>query len=231
MTSSLRLGLANAPAVNLKIEVPAKKYLLVNGQKTDSFDQNKKEITEKKRTFTIPVGGSKEVQIKLTDRQTGPESETLLFSKTQYGLFVRPGEVTWNAKSQLHVYGRAINIVRFSVPSDLEITDVKSVGLESWKLKANSDDEDWKQIKLQYRQSFEQQKEVLLQGVMKTEPEESWDAPILKVRKAASQNGTHVDSNSARGAIAIDGSNRCTPCCRNTFTHPVSEEFKLSARH
>lgn len=201
-------SIINAPAVSLQIEKPKDKFLVLNGTSLDVED-DKDAVTK----YTIPVGGLPQVVIRMTDQKSDAKSETLVFSSTQYGVFVRPGELTWQAKNKLQIFGRGIDSVRFSVPVELEIADVQSVGLESWNLEEDPDDDELTQITLKYRQSFSDNKTITLKGVMSTATDESWMFPVLNVRGAASQTGRALiqvppgirlqqeDSDGARPAV------------------------------
>ena len=229
-----KFSLINAPAVQLEIEKPKDKFLVINGIPLGSSEDQ-----DEAKKYSIPLGGLQTAEIKITDQQTGPKAETLVFSRTQYGLYVRPGEVTWQAKNELQVFGRGIDTVQINVPKTLEIADVDSVGLESWKLEDDPELDDATRIVLKYRQAFTEIKSITLKGVMTTEPDEPWQFPVLNVRGAASQvgraliqvpHGIRVEQAEAEGARpAFDASLLSSNARQRTYNQLIYDIWKPEA--
>ena len=204
--------LIRVPAGTLKVNVPADRHLVVG---THSLDRPTP-ISEP-ATYSIPVGGVTSLRLLFNDHQGEQRADSLAFASTGYGLNVSPGEVTWQAKTNLQVFGTTYNQLFCTIPNSLEITNVESTGLESWDLTDDPDSPDATLITLNYRQPFDGSRDMIFRGVMATEAGKPWAVPNLTLRNITSHVGRVVvqhpagvrirlaDSDGARAAAGTAG--------------------------
>lgn len=172
------------PSGTLQVKVPAGRHLVAG---THALDRPSP-ITEP-TTYSIPVGGVTNLRLFFNDHQGEQRADSLAFASTGYGLNVSPGEVTWQAKTNLQVFGTTYNQIFCTVPNSLEITGVESTGLESWELTDNPDSPDSTLITLNYRQAFDGARDMIFRGVMATETGTPWAVPNLTLRNVTSHVG------------------------------------------
>lgn len=177
-------GLITAPSATLNVKVPADRHLYVN----NLMPKRPEDIADE-ATYEVAVGGQTDVSLRLTQQQGNQTSDALVFATTAYGVDVAPGEVTWNAVTNLQLFGRTIDTFKFNVPSNLEIADVKSVGLESWDLADSTVGADQTTITLNYRQPVEAARRVEFRGIMSTPSGSEWTVPGLTLSNANSHVG------------------------------------------
>ncbi|MHC4878867.1 MAG: hypothetical protein ACYTGL_20650 [Planctomycetota bacterium] len=190
--------LLNTPSATLSVIAPAGKHLRIGGRQLD-----RPAPVEQPATYVVPVGGSRDVRLLFTEQQGRQAADSLTFASTGYGVDVAPGELTWQAKTSLQVFGSQLNQLTCLVPSELEITDVTSNGLESWELADSSDDPNAIQITLNYRQPFDGARDIAFRGVMATSLGEAWSVPALVISSVTSHSGRVVvqHSTGSRGRL------------------------------
>lgn len=206
------------PSATLKVDVPAGRHLTVG-----SHSLKRPTPVDQPATFSVPVGralpdgGSTSIRLLFNDHQNEQKADSLAFASTGYGVHVVPGEVTWQAKTSLQVFGTTYNQIFCSVPASLEITGVESTGLESWELSDDPDATESTLITLNYRQPFDGSRDLIFRGVMATETGRTWAVPNLTLRSVTSHIGRvtvqHpagvrvrlVDSEGARAATGTAG--------------------------
>lgn len=181
---SAAFQLISVPSGTLKVSVPVGRHLVVGSHALDRPSP----ISEP-TTYSIPVGGVTNLRLFFNDHQGEQRADSLAFASTGYGLSVSPGEVTWQAKTNLQVFGTTYNQIFCTVPKSLEITDVQSTGLESWELTDNPDSPDSTLITLNYRQAFDGGRDMIFRGVMATETGTPWAVPSLALRNVTSHVG------------------------------------------
>lgn len=227
-------GLIGNSSGTLSIEVPANKFLEVEGlagpkqQQRLSFDRP--EDVEKPATYEIPIGGKQNVNLLFTERRDAERSDLLTFASTAYGISVQPSEITWTARTNLQVFGQAIDRVVATIPNSLEITGVESTGLESWELADAPNEADHTQITLNYRQSFTGMRTVTFRGILSDTPDETWSVPALRLNDVVSHTGVIVVSHPANVRVrSIEEQGvRLQPGTDGVRYQVWEEDFKLS---
>lgn len=178
-------SLAGAPTGELSVALPAGKFLTVDGLQLE-----RPAAEDEAAEYRLPIGGRGQIALRITDRQREAAGETLVFANTAFGVYVAPGEVTWNTRSSLQVYGRAIDRLVCRVPAALEITDVESTGLESWELADDPDTPGRTMITLLFRQPFDGTRDVTFRGSQSSD--ETWRVPTLELENVTSHVGVVV---------------------------------------
>ncbi len=97
--ATFRLG--DLPVGTLSLEVPANQRLLVSGRALE-----RPSPIDKPATYSIAVGGSAEIHLKLVDRSLEQATDRLLFGTTIYRLNVSLGDAAWQAVTTLDARGR-----------------------------------------------------------------------------------------------------------------------------
>lgn len=179
--------LSGAPAGELRLTLPPGKHLQLG-----SLTVARPAPAEMAAEYVLPVGGERSLELRITDRAAESRADVLTFASTAYGLAVAPGEVTWTARTSLQVIGRKIDRLVASVPRALEITAVESVGLESWELADAADDPTRTTLTLNWRQSFDGTRSLLIRGVLTNVDPSGWSAPNLRLAEATSHTGVVV---------------------------------------
>jgi hypothetical protein len=179
--------LSGAPAGELRLTLPPGKHLQLG-----SLTVARPAPAEMAAEYVLPVGGERSLELRITDRAAESRADVLTFASTAYGLAVAPGEVTWTARTSLQVIGRKIDRLVASVPRALEITAVESLGLESWELADAADDPTRTTLTLNWRQSFDGTRSLLLRGVLTNVDPSGWSAPNLRLAEATSHTGVVV---------------------------------------
>ena len=204
--------LTPVPSGTLNVNVPAGRHLVVGAHSLDRPTP----VTEP-ATYSIPVGGVTNLRLFFKDHQGEQRADSLAFASTGYGLNVSPGEVTWQAKTNIQVFGTTYNQIFCTIPNSLEITNVESTGLESWELTDNPDSPNSTLITLNYRQPFDGGRDMIFRGVMATETGKPWAVPNLTLRNVTSHVGRVIiqhpagvrlrlaDSDGTRAAIGTAG--------------------------
>ncbi|MFT5324778.1 MAG: hypothetical protein ACI8P0_002643 [Planctomycetaceae bacterium] len=200
------------PSGTLKVNVPAGRHLVVG-----AHSLNRSTPVSEPAAYSIPIGGVTSLRLFFKDHQGEQRADSLAFASTGYGLNVSPGEVTWQAKTNLQVFGTTYNQIFCTIPNSLEITNVESTGLESWELTDNPDSPNSTLITLNYRQPFDGGRDMIFRGVMATETGKPWAVPNLTLRNVTSHVGRVIiqhpagvrlrlaDSDGTRAAIGTAG--------------------------
>jgi hypothetical protein len=173
-----------ASAAELKVSVPASSFLVVDG-----LQLKRPAANDQPAEYTVAVGGKPRVQLQFTGRQATERADVLTLANTAFGVRVTPGDVAWSARTQLQVFGRAVNRLVCKVPRTLEITSVESTGLESWELADTEGDASTTTITLNYRQPIDGGRPISFHGVVRVEPGQAWDVPRLEIDGVASHVG------------------------------------------
>ncbi|SFI97104.1 hypothetical protein [Planctomicrobium piriforme] len=166
------------------LTLPAGKSLLAN----ELLLPRPAAITEP-ANYSLPIGGQSRLALTITDRQQSARSDSLTFASTAYGLHLQPGEVTWSATTQLQAFGRQIDRLVASVPSNLEVTDVSSDGLESWTLDDDAAKPDQTRITLKYRVPFDGSRSFTIRGILSPPLGQPWSVPALRLDQVTAHTG------------------------------------------
>ena len=122
------------PAVQLTVNCPAGRHLLVNDLKLDRPADDAAVAN-----YVVPVGNAPEVRLRWVVQRKDIEAQTLVFVRTDGQLQVQKETLRWESDSRVSVFGGTINKVVARVPARLEVTSVESTGLESWTLDDDPD--------------------------------------------------------------------------------------------
>ena len=134
----------------MTLSLPAGKRLLIG-----NLQLERPAPLDQVADYRIAVGGIGGMQLRITDRAAENSADALIFATTGYGLNVAPGEVTWHALTTLQVFGKPVDRLTFSVPSQLEIADVEATGLEAWTLSDDPNEPGRTISTLTFGQAFE----------------------------------------------------------------------------
>lgn len=178
------VGIPAVGAGFFRLTLPAGKLLRVNGT-----DPGRPRPVDQSADYELPIGGLKQIELKMTDGQTSSASDRLTFASTAYGVRVLPGETTWSARTELQIFGQAIDRLVCRVPQTLEITRVESEGLESWELAEEPDHPGQVTITLKYRQPVEGRRTISLQGILTEAAGQPWQVPDLIIAEVTAHTG------------------------------------------
>jgi hypothetical protein len=223
---SAAFQLIPVPAGTLKVAVPADRHLVVG-----VHPLNRPSPIAEPAVYVVPVGGVTNVRLFFNDHQGEQRADSLAFASTGYGLNVSPGEVTWQAKTNLQVFGTTYNQIFCTIPNSLEITDVESTGLESWELTDNPDSPDSTLITLNYRQAFDGVRDMIFRGVMATETGTPWTVPNLTLRNVTSHVGRVTIQHPAAVRLRLaesDGTRAAAGSAGQQTFDVWREDFNLS---
>ncbi len=173
----------NSPAT-LIIDVPKSRLLEVNGSVLETEVEHRK-----KREVRTSVGGNSNIQIRLRDAIGESLNESLVFAQTAYAIGVERDSVNWLADCQIDLFGKRFNQLIFSVPTGLEIAEVKASGLSGWELEDDTTRKDQTKITLTFRETIPQQIRVSLLGVQLLEKNDDWAIAPLKLHGVSSNIG------------------------------------------
>ena len=163
------------PAVQLSVNCPAGRHLLVNDLKLE-----RPAAENAVADYVIPVGNATDVRLRWVVQQKETEAQTLVFVRSDAQLQVQKETLRWDSDSLISVFGGTINRVIARVPTRLEITSVESTGLESWTLDDDPDNAGFTRVTMTYRQPFTNDR-------------------LVKIRAVAAANGTA--ESAAAGAM------------------------------
>ncbi|WP_437191788.1 hypothetical protein [Planctomicrobium sp. SH527] len=167
-----------------QLSLPTKKIVLANGL---TFAPEKE--SESPVVYKIPIGGQPKLELTITDRNQATQTDLLTFANTLYHVAIQPGEVTWNAVTQLQVYGHQINQLDCRIPSNLEITQVESEGLESWTLEDDESNKDQTRLILKYRLPFDGQRRLSVRGILSPALGQAWTVPQFQIEDITAHTG------------------------------------------
>jgi hypothetical protein len=214
------------PSGTLKVNVPAGRHLVVGAHSLDRSTP-----VSEPAAYSIPIGGVTSLRLFFNDHQDEQRADSLAFASTGYGLNVSPGEVTWQAKTNLQVFGTTYNQIFCTIPNSLEITNVESTGLESWELTDNPDSPNSTLITLNYRQPFDGGRDMIFRGVMATETGKPWAVPNLTLRNVTSHVGRVIIQHPAGVRLRLadsDGTRAATGTAGQQTFDVWREDFNLA---
>lgn len=214
------------PSGTINVKVPAGRHLVVGAHSLDRSTP-----VSEPATYSIPIGGVSSLRLFFNDHQGEQRADSLAFASTGYGVNVSPGEVTWQAKTNLQVFGTTYNQIFCAIPNSLEITKVESTGLESWELTDNPDLPNSTLITLNYRQPFDGSRDMIFRGVMATETGKPWAVPNLTLRNVTSHVGRVVIQHPAAVRLRLadsDGTRAATGTAGQQTFDVWREDFNLA---
>ena len=223
---SAAFQLIPVPSGTLKVNVPVGRHLVVG-----AHTLNRPTPVSEPATYSIPVGGVTSLRLLFNEHQGEQRADSLAFASTGYGLNVSPGEVTWQAKTNIQVFGTTYNQIFCTIPNSLEITGVESTGLESWELTDNPDSPNSTLITLNYRQPFDGGRDMIFRGVMATETGKPWAVPNLTLRNVTSHVGRVVIQHPAGVRLRLadsDGTRAATGTAGQQTFDVWREDFNLA---
>ncbi len=201
--ATFRLG--DLPVGTLSLEVPANQRLLVGGRALE-----RPSPLDKPATYSIAVGGSAEIHLKLIDRSLEQTADRLLFGTTIYRLNVSLGDAAWQAVTTLDARGTPVGKLAIGIPEGLRITAVTSTGLDSWKLAAAAPQKP-ATLELAYRQPFTGKRTIQFRGVLRPGADRRWRVESLKIDGATAHLG-HIEIASPQDLrLRIDSTTNLRP--------------------
>ncbi len=192
-------SLLRAPSGTMTLSLPAGKRLLIG-----NLQLERPAPLDQVADYKVAVGGSGGMQLRITDRAADNAADSLTFASTGYGLNVAPDEVTWHALTTLQVFGKPVDRLTFSVPSQLEITDIEAVGLESWDLTDDPNERQRTNISLTFGQAFDGARKVSFKGVMPALTGKPWTVPPLRIANVTSHIGQVIVQHAAGVRLRIE---------------------------
>ena len=152
------------PAVQLMVNCPAGRHLLVNDLKL-----TRPAAEDAIADYIVPVGNAPDVRLRWVVQRKETEAQTLIFVRTDSQLQVQKETLRWESDSRISVFGGTINRIVARVPARLEITSVESTGLEAWNLDDDPDNAGFTRVTMTYRQPFTNDRLVRIRAVAATE--------------------------------------------------------------
>ncbi len=175
------------PAVQLTVNCPAGRHLLVNDLKLD-----RPTADDAVANYAVPVGNAPEVRLRWVVQRKDMEAQTLVFVRTDGQLQVQKETLRWDSDSRVSVFGGTINKVVARVPARLEVTSVESTGLESWTLEDDPDNAGDTRVTLTYRQPFTNDRLIKIKGVSATGEDVIQKIPTVQFSEVTAHTGRLV---------------------------------------
>ena len=180
------------PAVQVTVNCPAGRHLLVNDLKLD-----RPAADDAIANYVVPVGSAPDVRLRWVVQRKETEAQTLVFVRTDGQLQVQKETLRWESDSRVSVFGGTINKVVARVPARLEVTSVESTGLESWTLDDDPDNAGCTRVTLTYRQPFTNDRLIKLKAVSAAGEVAMQKIPTLQFAEVTAHTGrlvvTHED--------------------------------------
>src|SRR5262245_28313878 len=170
------------PSSEFLLRVPKEKQVRVRGVelKSPSADGEKK-------TVRIPIDQSGHVPLAILDSAGASNRTPLIFVNSIITGTVEPSGVRWQADVTLDVAAQPASQFRLIIPHEVEIASVESPDLSGWKLVNES--EDRSVLLLDFRQPFQGQHRVRVNGLAPVKLDEPWSMPAVRVADAVSNVG------------------------------------------
>ena len=180
------------PAVQLTVNCPAGRHLLLNDLKLDRPADD-----DAVANYVVPVGNAADVRLRWVVQRKGMEAQTLVFVRTDGQLQVQKETLRWDSDSRVSVFGGTINKIVARVPAGLEVTSVESTGLESWTLDDDPDNAGYTRVTMTYRQPFTNDRLIQIKAVSAAGESAMQKIPTLRFAEVTSHTGrlvvTHED--------------------------------------
>ncbi|HEV3303249.1 MAG TPA: hypothetical protein VG055_26590, partial [Planctomycetaceae bacterium] len=179
--ANLRLG--DLPVGTLNLEVAANQRLLASGHALERPGP-----LDKPANYSLPIGGSAEIKLRVTDRSLEQASDRLLFAETTYRLNVSYGDAAWHAVTSLDARGTAVERLVIVIPEGLQVTTVESTGLNSWTASVAAPQKP-ATLELSYRQAFKGPRTIQFRGVVHPGADRQWRVDALKIQGVTAHLG------------------------------------------
>jgi len=166
------LKLPKFPSGQLSLTVPPEKYLHWGSLRLERPAPDAEECR-----YQLPIGGLAEAILKITDRLAATSNRSLVVASTALGLHVAPEEQTWRSTTALTVHGPAIDQLALELPAELELISVEAIGLDHWDLQREGETS---RIQLHWRQPFDGERQLTLQGLVPRSTPEPWAVPTQR---------------------------------------------------
>ncbi|TWU12060.1 hypothetical protein CA54_08760 [Symmachiella macrocystis] len=173
-----KFGCMAIPSATLEIDLPAGRYLVLN-----SVMPQRGADEDQPAHYREAIGGKQNISLRITGKEAQQGEDALVFGTTGIGVRVAPEELTWQAISDVSVYGKPIDRLTFSIPDSLDIVSVESTGLEGWGFEPNPA-EKRTMLTLSYRQAFRDTRRIVFRGVTSTTTGTPWNVPNLTLSNA-----------------------------------------------
>ena len=175
------------PAVQITVNCPAGRHLLVNDLKLDRPADDAAVAN-----YVVPVGNAPDIRLRWVVQRKDMEAQTLVFVRTDGQLQVQKETLRWDSDSRVSVFGGTINKVVARVPARLEVTSVESTGLESWTLDDDPDDAGYTRATLIYRQPFTNDRLIKIKAVSAAGEAAILKIPTLQFAEVTAHTGRFV---------------------------------------
>ena len=184
---SASFRLPGTPAASFEVTVPAGRHLVVSG-----LALKRPVADDQPAVYRFAPGSAGHVALLFTERKREQRAETMLFVRSLYTVDVAPGEIEWEAKSGLQVFGKPLDELTCGIPSGLEVLSVDASGLESWRLTDPAKDGGVRDLLMKFREPIDDARNITLRGVVREQNEEAWRVPSIHVKAATSHVGRIV---------------------------------------
>ena len=152
------------PAVQLSVQCPAGRHLLINDLQLERPTPDSA-VAE----YVVPVGNAANVSLRWGVQRKESESQTLIFVRTDAQLQIQKETLRWESDSRVSVFGGSVNKIVAIVPARLEVTSVESTGLEGWTLADDPEKPSFTRVTLTYRQPFTNDRLIRIRAVAASE--------------------------------------------------------------
>jgi len=166
------LRLPKFPSGQLSLRVPPEKYLHWGNVRLERPAPDGEEAQ-----YKLPIGGLTEAVLKITDKLAAPSNRSIVVATTALGLHVAPEEQTWRSTTALTVHGQAIDRLAVELPAELELVSVEAIGLDHWDFQREGE---ISRIQLHWRQPFDGERQLTLQGIVPRSTPEPWNVPTQR---------------------------------------------------
>jgi len=211
-------------ASTVSVVCPENRVLHVNEQKLERPDP-----IDQATEYSFPAGTNNSTTLKWTARQQNLETQTLVFAKSNVQVRLSSDNLRWNSDSRVSVFGNSINQLTARVPSSLEVTNIESTGLESWKLEDEPSNSSFTRVLLNYRQPFTEDRLLKISAVAALGEDGTTKLPTLEFIDVTSHTGrlfvNHEDQ--LRLLANVSGGVRQLGTEAQTANYPSGEVFNF----
>ncbi len=176
------LQLVRGIASEFVLRLPEGKQVRVNGVEIKSAAADRGE-----QTFRIPVDKTGQIPLAILDQADASNRQALVFVRSDWKAVVEPAGLRWQVDVNLDVAAQAAGQFRFLLPSAVEVAGVESPELAGWKLADVQGGSS--ELTVDFRQPFQGQRTVRVQGLAPIQLGKSWQMPTLVVSGAVAHVG------------------------------------------
>ncbi len=208
------------PAASFQLELPAGRYLELDGVRLE-----RPAAEDQPAIYQAAVGGRPRLRLRITGKQAQQGDDALVFGSTGIGVRVTPEELTWQAVTEIRVFGKSIDRLTFSIPDTLQVVSIDSTGLEGWGFEPNEADQRT-MLTLSYRQPFRDTRRITIRGVSATTTGMPWSVPNLTLSNATAHTSRVVVQHAPTLRLRAD---RLDGVRRIPDSGPVASEIRRVA--